>query len=353
MIERLKNKTSLMKAFSSDQNIIYPLLAFAAILLFNLIFTDGFFRIEIKNGHLFGSLVDILNRGAPVILITIGMTLVYATGGVDLSVGAVIAISGAMAAQLIRPDYVKGILEYGDQPPLIIVLLVPIALSVILGLWNGFLVAYIGVQPIIATLILMTVGRGIAQLITHGQIIVFEHEPFQFLGSGFLLMLPFPVIIVILLFILAWALTRKTILGLFIEASGANPLASSYMGIPVRMITAFTYGFSGFCAGLAGLIIAADIKAADANNAGIFMELDAIAAVIIGGTINGGRFSMAGAVIGALIIQSLTTTIITRGVPPQVVLVFKAVIIIMVALIQSKKLRDQLSLFLHSGEKSS
>jgi simple sugar transport system permease protein len=125
------------------------------------------------------------------------------------------------------------------------------------------------------------------------------------------------------------------------------------MGIPVRMITTFTYGFSGFCAGLAGLIITADIKAADANNAGIFMELDAIAAVIIGGTINGGRFSMAGAVIGALIIQSLTTTIITRGVPPQVVLVFKAVIIIIVALIQSRKLRDQLSLILHSGDRSS
>jgi simple sugar transport system permease protein len=353
MINRIKKKTSLLFAGSSEQSILYPLLAFAAILLFNFVFTDGFFSIEIKNGHLFGSLIDIFNRGAPVILITIGMTLVYATGGVDLSVGAIIAISGAMAAQLIRPDYVKGVLEYGDQTPLIIVLFVPLALSVILGLWNGFLVAFTGVQPIIATLILMTVGRGIAQLITHGQIIVFEHPPFQYIGSGFFLGLPFPVILVISVSILTWALTRKTTLGLFIEVSGANDLASHYMGIPVKLIKTFTYGFSGFCAGLAGLIITADIKAADANNAGIFMELDAIAAVIIGGTINGGRFSMAGAIIGALIIQSLTTTIITRGVPPQVVLVFKAVIIIMVALIQSKKLRDQVSQLIHSGEKSS
>lgn len=353
MTEKLKKKASLLLAGSSEQNILYPLLALAAILLFNLIFTDGFFRIEIKNGQLFGSLIDIFNRGAPVILITIGMTLVYATGGVDLSVGAVIAISGAMAARIIRPDYVKGILEYGDQVPLITVLLIPLALSAIIGLFNGFLAAYIGVQPIIATLILMTAGRGIAQLITHGQIIVFEHPPFQFIGSGFFLGLPFPVIIVILVFILTWALTRKTALGLFIEASGANPLASRYMGIPVRLITTFTYGFSGFCAGLAGLIITADIKAADANNAGIFMELDAIAAVIIGGTINGGRFSIAGAVIGGLIIQSLTTTIITRGVPPQVVLVFKAVIIIMVALIQSKKLREQFSQILYSGDEAS
>lgn len=342
-----------MMTGSSEQNVLYPLLAFAAIILFNLFFTEGFFRIEIKNGHLFGSLIDIFNRGAPIMLITIGMTLVYATGGVDLSVGAIIAISGAMAAQLIRPEYVKGVLEYGDQTPLIIVLFVPLTLSVILGLWNGFLVAYIGVQPIIATLILMTVGRGIAQLITHGQIIVFEHNPFQYIGSGFFLGLPFPIILVIIVFVITWALSRKTSLGLFIEASGANALASRYMGIPVRLIKTFTYGFSGLCAGLAGLIITADIKAADANNAGIFMELDAIAAVIIGGTINGGRFSMAGGIIGALIIQSLTTTIITRGVPPQVVLVFKAIIIILVALIQSRKLRDQLSHIMQFGEKVS
>lgn len=350
MMNRITKKISLLWTGSSEQNILYPLLAFTAILLFNLVFTEGFFRVELKNGHLFGSLIDIFNRGAPIMLITIGMTLVFATGGVDLSVGAVIAISGAMAAQLIRPDYVKGVLEYGDQTSLIIVLFVPLALSVILGLWNGFLVAYIGVQPIIATLILMTVGRGIAQLITRGQIIVFEHPPFQYIGSGFFLGLPFPIILVIIVSFFTWALTRKTSLGIFIEASGANAVASRYMGIPVRLIKTFTYGFSGFCAGLAGLIITADIKAADANNAGIFMELDAIAAVIIGGTINGGRFSMAGALIGALIIQSLTTTIITKGVPPQVVLVFKAFIIILVAIIQSGKLRDQLRKFTRFGE---
>ncbi len=349
----IKKKKILMASGSSEQNILYPWLAFVSILLFNLIFTDGFFNLEIKNGHLFGSLVDILNRGTPIMLISIGMTLVYATGGVDLSVGAIIAISGAMAAKLIRPDYVKGVLEYGDQTSLLIVLLIPLALSFILGLWNGFLVAYIGVQPIIATLILMTVGRGIAQLITHGQIIVFEHSTFQYIGSGFFLGLPFPIILVILVFVFTWALTRKTSTGLFIEASGANEKASRYMGIPVRMIKSLTYGFSGFCAGLAGLIITADIKAADANNAGNFMELDAIAAVIIGGTINGGRFSLAGAITGALIIQGLTTTIITRGVPPQVVLVFKAVIIIIVALIQSGKLRNKVSKLMHTGEKIS
>lgn len=342
----------LLKKHKLDSTLLYPLLALLAILLFNLIFTKGFFNIEIKNGHLFGSLIDILNRGAPVILITIGMTLVYSTGGVDLSVGAIMAISGALAAQLIRPDYVKGILEYGEQTPLIIVLLIPLTLSVLLGLWNGFLVSYVGVQPIIATLILMTSGRGIAQLITHGQTIVFEHKPFQYVGSGFFLGIPFPVILVIIIGTLTWIITRKTSLGLFIEATGSNPLASHYMGLSVKIIKSITYAFSGLCAGLAGIIVCADIRAADANNAGLFLELDAIASVIIGGTINGGRFSLLGSIIGALIIQALSTTIITRGIAPQVVLVFKAFIIIIVALIQSGKLREKLKNYVVKGVKN-
>lgn len=349
----MKKKITLpfVRFKDTNQNLLYPLLALAAILLFNLLFTEGFFHVEIKNGHLFGSLVDIMNRGAPVMLIAIGMTLVYATGGVDLSVGAIMAISGALSAQLIRPDYIRGIIEYGDQTAIAVVLLVPLVISVLLGLWNGFLVAYIGVQPIIATLILMTAGRGIAQLITHGLIIVFKHDQFQFIGSGFLLGIPFPIILVIILALVTWILTRKTSLGLFIEAIGANSLASHYMGIRVKMMKALTYGFSGFCAGLAGIIVCADIRAADANNAGLFLELDAIASVIIGGTINGGRFTIAGSIIGAIIIQALSTTIITRGVPPQVVLVFKAFIIIIVALIQSEKLRNMVTKALSKGDK--
>lgn len=347
-------KPTLLKRFSalSSDQLLYPFLALAAILLFNLIFTKGFFHIEVKDGHLFGSLIDVLNRGAPVMLISLGMTLVYATGGVDLSVGAIMAISGALAAQLIRPDYVKGVLEYGDQTSLIIVLMIPLGLSILMGLWNGFLVSFVGVQPIIATLILMTAGRGIAQLITHGQIIVFEHPPFQYIGSGFLATLPFPIVLVVVLTLVTYIATRKTSIGIFIEASGANAIASHYMGIKVKLLKTMAYAFSGFTAGLAGLIICADIKAADANNAGLFLELDAIASVIIGGTINGGKFTIAGSIVGALIIQALTTTIITRGIPPQVVLVFKAMIIIIVALIQSDILRSQLkSIFVRGGKK--
>ncbi len=321
------------------QRVLWPLLALLGILLFNFFFTPGFFHIEIKDGRFFGSLVDIANRAAPVMLLAIGMTLVFATGGVDLSVGAVMAISGAIAATVIRPDYVKGVLEYGELQPLFLVLAIPLFFSLLAGLWNGLLVALVGIQPIIATLILMVAGRGVAQLITQGQIVVFIHEPFQFIGSGFLFGLPFPIILVILTFAATYLLTRRTGLGLFIEAIGSNSTASRFMGIQERLITLSVYIFSGFCAGLAGLIVCADIKAADANNAGLFLELDAIAAVIIGGTMWGGRFTILGSIIGTLIIQSLTTTILTRGVAPEVTLVFKAVVIILVALIQSESFR--------------
>jgi simple sugar transport system permease protein len=326
----------------NTQRLLWPMAALAGILLFNLVFTPGFFHIEIKDGRFFGSLVDIGNRACPVMLLAIGMTLVFATGGIDLSVGAVMAITGAIAATIIRPDYVKGVIEYGQMRPLLIVVSIPLVVSLLAGLWNGLLVAYVGIQPIIATLILMVAGRGIAQLVTQGQIVVFIHEPFQYIGSGFLLGLPVPIILVIIIFAAIHLLTRKTGLGLFIEAIGANSTASRFMGIRKRLITVAVYMFCALCAGIAGLIICADIKAADANNAGLFLELDAIAAVIIGGTIWGGRFTLMGSIVGALIIQSLTTTILTRGIAPEVTLVFKAVVIIAVALIQSGKFRQLL-----------
>lgn len=326
------------------KRLLWPTVALGGILLFNLLFTPGFLDISIKDGHFFGSLIDIGNRAAPVLLLAIGMTLVFATGGVDLSVGAIMAISGAIAATVIRPDYVKGILAYGEMKPLVVVLAVPLFFSLSAGFWNGLLVAYVGIQPIIATLILMVAGRGIAQLITQGQIVVFIHEPFQYIGSGFLLGLPFPIILVIIMFAATQLLTRKTGLGMFIEAIGANAVASRFVGIRERFITVAVYVFCGLCAGIAGLITCADIKAADANNSGLFLELDAIAAVIIGGTVWGGRFTLTGSIIGTLIIQSLTTTILTRGVPPEVTLVFKAIVIIAVALIQSEKFRQLFTL---------
>ncbi len=333
-----EKRDDIKKVFLSDESnrILWPVVALLLILLSNILLTTGFFHFEIKDGRLFGSLVDILNRGAPVMLVTIGMTLVYATGGVDLSVGAVMAITGAISAYIIYPAYVAG-----NSQDLSLITIMGIALSaaILAGLWNGLLVAYAGMQPIVATLILMVAGRGIAQLITEGKVIVFEHESFQFLGSGAVLGLPVPVVITFALLVLTLLVTRKTALGMFIEAIGANPSASRFTGIKAQSIKLMVYVFSGFCAGLAGLIICSDIKGADANNAGLFCELDALAAVIIGGTIWGGRFTIIGSMVGALIIQTLTTTILMRGIAPELTLIFKAIVILGVALIQSAAFR--------------
>lgn len=328
--------------FLGMKKLLPPALALLLIILFNFIFTQGFTRLEIKDGRLFGSLIDILNRGAPVMLLSIGMTLVYATGGIDLSVGAVMAISGALAAFIIRPGYVSGILDYGNLTPIFLVIAIPLIVSTAAGLWNGFLVSYIGIQPIIATLILMITGRGIAQLITDGQVLIFVHKPFQFVGSGYLFGIPFPIVIVAFITLLTYLATRKTLLGMFIEAIGENPKASRFMGIKSNRIKLIVYGFCGLCAGIAGLIVTSDIKAADGNYCGLYLELDAIASVLIGGTVWGGKFTIAGSIIGTLIIQSLTTTILSRRITPEQILVYKAIVVLAVSLLQTDQFKKLL-----------
>ncbi len=327
----------------SSKRLFWPVAALLAIILFNIFFTKGFIHLEIRDGHLFGSLVDILNRAAPVLILAIGMTLVIGTGGVDLSVGAVMAIAGAVSALLIRPDYLKGMLEYSQAPPLFIIVGASLLAAIAAGLWNGFIVAYLNIQPMVGTLILMVAGRGIAQLITQGQILIFVNKEFQFIGSGFFLGLPFSLTIVAILFGATYWLTRKTAAGLYIESVGDNPTASRYAGINARLVMLLVYTFSAFCAGVAGLIVTSDIKGADANNAGLNMELDAILSVVIGGTsMLGGRIFLAGSIVGALFIQTLTTTILTRGVNPEFTLVVKAIVVIMVCLLQSANFRQSI-----------
>ncbi len=315
---------------------LWPLLALALLLLFNFFFTPGFFRIEVRDGHLYGILIDIADRAAPVMLIAIGMTLVIATGGVDLSVGAVMAISGAIAAHVVA--------ERGQ--PLALAVGLALGASLLAGMWNGALVAYLRVQPIVATLILMVSGRGIAQLVGKrvGQIIEVPpaaHPGFAMIGNGAFLGLPFTLTLVVLALLAVALLTRRTAAGLFIEAVGNNRVASRFAGINERLVTVTVYGLTGFCAGIAGLIAASDINAADASYAGVNLELDAILAVVLGGTaLAGGRFYLFGAMLGALIIQAMTTTILTRNVPVQLTLVVKAIVVVAVCLLQAPRFRE-------------
>lgn len=329
--KRLEKKSKSGGVWKSS--LLWPFLALAGLLLFNLAFTRGFFSVEMKDGRLFGSLIDILNRAAPTMLLALGMTMVIALKGVDLSVGAVMAIAGAVAALLITKAHMA----------LAGVIALPLIVALVAGACNGVLVAYAGIQPIVATLILMVAGRGIAQLLTDGQIITFENKSFEFLGSGFFAALPFTITIVAVMFVITSLVTRKTALGLFIEASGNNEQACRYAGINARLVKLLVYSFSGLCAGVAGLIATADIKGADANNVGLYLELDAILAVVIGGTsLDGGRFRLFGSIVGALIIQTLTTTILSRGVAVEFTLIVKALVVLIVCLMQSEVFRASL-----------
>jgi ribose/xylose/arabinose/galactoside ABC-type transport system permease subunit len=202
--------------------LTWPLLMLAILLLVNVFVQPDFLGIEIKNGHLFGSLIDIINHAAPLIIVSLGMTLVIATKGIDLSIGSVIAMSGAIACLIVK----HGGFSNNGYTLLFVSVAMALLLSVISGIWNGILVAGIKIQPIVATLILMVAGRGIAQLITGGQIITINYEHYHFIGGGYFLTLPFSIFIAIFILVIATILTRKTALGLFIESVGSNPVAS-------------------------------------------------------------------------------------------------------------------------------
>ena len=317
--------------------LFWSVVSIGGLLVTDLFVGSGFFNIEMRGGHLYGSLIDILTFGAPLMLVGLGMTLVIATGGIDLSVGAVAAISGALACLMI--SHLK---DQSSLSGVLIAVAAALGLSMLLGLWNGFLVAVIGIQPIVATLILLVAGRGIAQLITTGQIITINSTPYNRIGEGYLLTLPFSLFIVAGVFAVTALVCRRTALGMLIEAVGGNKEASRLAGIRSRGVIMLAYVFSGLCAGIAGLMISSIVSSADGNNAGLWIELDAILAVVIGGTaLAGGRFFLAGTIVGAVLIQTLVTTIYSIGIPPETNLLFKALVVTIVCLIQSPAFRTK------------
>ena len=328
----------LIKKFTSS-SLALPLAALGLLLLFNAIFVDGFFTIEMMdNGNLYGRPIDILYRASSLIILALGMTFVIATGGVDISVGTVVAISAAVCCITLGGD-ISGVPEY----PFIIAIIASLIAGVIAGCWNGFLVSRLKIQAMVATLILMTSGRGIAQLLTDGQIITVYYKPFSYIGGvipGF--MLPTSMIIAFLMIVLVLFLDRKTSIGLMIQSVGINQTASRYAGVKVTLVLFAVYVFSGFCAGTAGLIESSLIRAADANNAGLNMEMDAILAVTLGGTLMvGGRYYIGGTIIGAITIQTLTTTMYSIGVPSDILPAIKAIVILLIITIQSQTFKDK------------
>ncbi|UXH80881.1 ABC transporter permease [Roseateles amylovorans] len=299
------------------------------LLIVDAICLPGFWHLEIKDGHLYGPLIDILNRAAPLMLASLGMSLVIATRGIDVSVGAVVAIAATVAAMLVNAGQ-----------PMTVAYAAALGAALLCGAWNGVLVAGLKLQPIIATLILMVAGRGLAQLLADGQILTVYQPSFFVLGGGYWLGLPISLWVVAAVAVTTTTLLRKTALGLFVQAVGLNPVASRLAGLRTGTLIFGTYVFAATCAGLAGLMIASNIKSADANNAGLLLELDAILAVTLGGaSLAGGKYHLAGSLVGALIIQTLTTTIYSLGVPPEINMVVKAMVVFLLCILQSSELQ--------------
>lgn len=338
-----KQSNEAAPRFHSHREGLYrsllPLAAFILILIINTIFTKNFWHVDIRNHQFFGTIFDIGRQASPEILMALAMTLVIAgTKGIDLSVGAVAAMAAGIAAlYLIAPHPMS----------LAVIIAISLGAGAVAGLWNGFLVSYLGIQPFIATLILMVAGRGIAQLIVQGQIITLPVtspicNTFCAMSNGAWFFIPIRFYIVAIVASITWFLARKTVIGVYIEAVGGNETAAKYCGINAAAVKLFVFAFSGVCAALAGLILTGDVRSADPNTLALndHNELDAILAVIIGGTaFTGGRFNLFGSVVGALIMRTLMIQIFSSDMTWGYALVLKAVTVIIVCLIQSPQFR--------------
>lgn len=314
---------------------VWPIVALALILIVDGIISPGFFHIRIVEGRLFGNLIDILYRAVPTGLVALGMAVVIGTKGIDLSVGAIIAIVGAVISWRIHA---------GD--PHWVVLLIALGTGLVCGLWNGLLVAVLDIPPIIATLILMTSGRGVGlmiNLIYGGTNPSFTSPLLQGLSVGHLGLLPTRIVLFAVILFALWLLIRRTAFGLLLESVGSNPASARIVGINAVLVIYAAYLISGFCSGWAGVVLGADTHTSDPVSIGLNIELDAILAVVIGGgSLAGGRVYLGMTVLGVLVIQALTTSILTSGLPPEYNMVVKAIVVVIVLLLQSKNVRAAL-----------
>ena len=305
------------------------LLALLALVILNLALTPNFLSWQTLNVN--------LTQVAAIVIVATGMTLVIATGGIDLSVGSLMAISGALAP-LIFMEKLFDLPHPSVGVGLAFVL--PVLVAGVFGLFNGYLVTRFGIQPIIATLVLFIAGRGIAQVLTNGYLQPFRNPEFQVIGLGRVAGVPVQVIVMLVIVAIAAWVIKRTLLGRQILAVGGNEKAARLSGISVSGVKLTVYFVSGICSGIAGLVVIAINSASDANLVGLGMELDAIAAAAVGGTLlAGGRAYIGGTLIGALLIQLVRYTLLANGVPDAAAMLVKAAIIVLAVWLQ-RKARD-------------
>ena len=306
------DSTSLAILVRLRNNGVY--VALALLVLFNLFFTTNFATA--------GTILGLLSQATFVLLVALGLTLVIGTGGIDLSVGAIMAIASAVI-----PLYL------GYTWP--VAVLVALIFCVLAGMLNGFLVAYVGMQPIVATLALFVGGRGFAQVLVNGQLQTISDPGFLALWRATVFGVPMPVVVAAVVAVLVGLLVRRTTFGRYVLAVGGNRTASYLSGHPVRIVLVAVYAISGLLAGLAGTLATARLAAGDPATIGLLIELDAIAAVVIGGTpLSGGRMNVGGTVAGAILMLVISATFVMNNINPIYAQMLKAAIIVLAVYIQ-------------------
>ncbi|MGO4928375.1 ABC transporter permease [Fundicoccus sp. Sow4_F4] len=337
----------------TSHHLFLPILALLLMMLINFILSPSFFSITINNGVLYGSLIDVMNRASELVILAIGMTLVTAaSGGQDISVGATMAVTAAVVTQILSGGQVS-VSEY--QNSIIWALAAGLLAGMLCGAFNGFLVAKMRIQPMVATLILYTAGRGIAQLITQGQITYVRVEAYKVAGNYIAgVPIPTPMIISTVVALIAFVVLKKTALGLFIAGVGMNSSAARLVGLNEQRIKIIAFVLNGFLAGIAGFIASSRIYSADANNIGLNIEMDAILAVALGGNLlSGGKFSLMGSIIGAYTIQALTTTLYSLNVSADRLPVYKAIVVLLIVIAQSETVQQSVKQWLPNQKKLS
>ncbi|WP_119698695.1 ABC transporter permease [Microbacterium halotolerans] len=314
---------------------VWGIVAIVLLLLINVVNDPTYLAVSVSgNGHLVGNLIDILRSAAPVMMIAVGMCLVVATKGIDLSVGSVMAVAGAVAMEFLSS-------APNTAGSAFLALGLAIAVAGLLGAVNGFLVSVVGLQPFISTLVMMLAGRGLAKVITGGQNTTASNDVFRWFANGYVLGLPVVFLLALLIVIVVGLIVRRSALGLMIEAIGMDAKAARLAGINRRALLLTVYIAGGALAGFAGIFATATVMTVDVSRTGYLLELDAILAVVIGGTsLAGGKFNITGATIGALLIATLDKTVVFLGVSSSASPAFKAIVIVALVLLQSERVRS-------------
>ena len=325
----------------TKQQLFLPIFCMLLVLCVNIVYDVAqgrdfydFFKIYIQNDMLNGRIVNILNRGSEVAILAIGMTLVVsASAGTDISVGSVMALSAGVCCTLLAGAAAPQATELAV--PLIVGVLAALLVGCVCGAFNGALVAYLNIQPMVATLILWTAARAIGLLVCNNLIVYVRNDSFAMFG-GYIGPIPTPIIIAAICIAVITVVLKKSAMGMYIQSVGINRRASRIAGLNSQKIIFLCYVLCGLCAGIAGLVASSRITSADSNNIGLNFEMDAILAVALGGnSLAGGRFNLAGSIIGAYTIQAITTTMYNLGVSSAVNPVFKAVIVILIVAVQA------------------